>query len=141
MPYSECDDIAVMLSKIQTGATPQRPSVWIADLVWKFLGNCWSGVPIKRPSAAQIYDTFSKPRSLLPGKLSLQVRSVGIPLSTLKRQRYTVRLKYGNNDHTTSLASLTTEGGSGGQYTWSGSPHPSPRCVTNPRAGTFRKPG
>ena len=107
--------MVVILSKIRAGARPQRPSGGISDTFWELLENCWSGVPAKRPSATQIYDAFSEPRSLVQGTLSLQIQSIKITLDKPGRRRFSVRIKYGNNYHTTSP---TTKVIAGDEYLW-----------------------
>lgn len=136
--------------KIQAGEKPQRPSDGILDPVWDFLEKCWSSKPAKRPLVAQIHGTFSKPRSAsqilripegrlameeLPGKLKLQAQSIRISLSKRKKQRFSVRFKYGNEGHTTSP---TAKVSAGDEHTWFvlRSSHPSychsPFCRNGP---------
>ena len=114
MPYSECDDIIVTLSKIQARETPLRPSGRITDAVWDFLEDCWNGVPRIRPPTTRIYDAFSKPDSLLPRKLSLRVHSINFLQWRWVLHRYSIRFKYENQDHLTS----PTKEDTGNIYIW-----------------------
>lgn len=129
MPYFKWND-TITLQKIQAGETPQQPSADDEE-IWEFLKKCWSRDPKKRPSTAQVSNTFSQLRSLpqaiagcegpgveeLPGRLKLQVQSIKITLNKSKSQHFFVKFKYGNKDHTTSP---TTKAGSGpDEYTWS----------------------
>lgn len=116
------------LEKIRVGELPQKPS-GIDDTIWEFLRKCWSGDPAKRPPAAQVCDAFLqfgflpkftpalKGESVteLPGKLKLQVQSIKIPLDKSKQPQFAVKLKYGNRDHTTSLAKPM---GGSGEHIW-----------------------
>jgi len=77
--------------------------------------------PQGRPSAAQIYETFSKYRSVrkavkeLPRKLVLQILGVKLSLNEPGQRRVYVKLMYGNNFHTTPL---TGNAMAGGEYKW-----------------------
>jgi len=51
----------------------------------------------------------------LPGKLKLQAQSIKISLNKPRRQRFSVRFRYGNEDHTTSP---TTKALAGDEHTW-----------------------
>ena len=51
----------------------------------------------------------------LPGKLKLQAQSIKISLGKPKKQRFSVRFKYGNEDHTTSPTTKTL---AGDEHTW-----------------------
>ena len=119
------------MPKIQAGEMPQR-SFEIADTVWKFLEECWSRDPKKRPSAARVCDTFSQSPSLprvvstpggrpavveLPGKLKLQVQSIKTPLNKTKQQHFSVEFEYGKEYHMTAP---TMELAAGDEHTWSG---------------------
>ena len=74
--------------------------------------------PNERPSAAQIYNTFSKFGSVrkavegLPDKLELQIQSIEFSLNEPKKRQVYVKLNYGNNVHTTKEVTA------GGEYTW-----------------------
>ena len=78
--------------------------------------------PQDRPSAAQIYKTFSQFRSArkfveeLPGKLVLQILGVESSPNELNQQGFYVKVKHGNKVHTTSLTGKVV----GGEYKWSG---------------------
>jgi len=128
VPYFGWDGVAV-LSKIQAGKTPPRPSEGIPDPVWQLLEKCWSRNSQERPSATKIYNTFSKISSVrnaveeLPGKLKLQIQSIKLSLARLKGRQFSVRFQYGDKVHTTSLTTGIT---AGGEYTWyaPGSPPP-----------------
>ena len=128
-PYSECND-RTALAKIQDGEIPQRPPSGIADSIWELLEECWNRVPIIRPPIAQVLNALLYPPTLpqvtptpegrpavgeLPGKLKLQVRSIKISLNKSKRQKYSVKFKYGNRDYMTSP---TTKAMTGDEYTW-----------------------
>ena len=128
-PYSGYSETVILL-KIQAGEKPQRPSEGIPDPVWEFLNKCWSSDPMKRPSADQVHENFSKLRSPLevphvpkgrlvmeelPGRLKLQAQSIKISLNKPKEQRFSVRFTYGNKGHTTSP---TTKVAAGGEHTW-----------------------
>jgi len=130
IPYSECSDVAA-LANIRAGTTPERPSDGIPDPVWRLLEKCWSIDPAERPSATRVYNTLSNFRSVrpvieeLPEKLKLQVQSLKISLIGTKKQRFSVKFKYGDKDHTTSL---TTGAVAGDEYTWFAL-HPSPSSL------------
>jgi len=128
-PYSGCSDTVTLL-KIQAGEMPQRPSDGITDPVWEFLERCWSRDPTKRPPIAEVYGFFSQLRSNpqvtyptegrsameeLPGRLKVQAQSIKISLSRPKRQRFYLKYRYGNKDHTTSP---TTKSVAGSEHTW-----------------------
>ena len=128
MPYYGCSDTHTLL-KIQAGEKPQRPSDWVANPVWEFLGKCWSRDPTNRPPTADILDAFSRacslPRAMpaargpsaieeLPGKLKLQVQGVRISLNKSKQQRFYIRFRYGDKDHTTSPTNAVT----GDEHIW-----------------------
>ena len=112
MPYSGCDDIVTLLT-IRAGKRPQRPSHGIPDPVWQLLEECWSRDPQERPSVTQVYNILSKFRSVrpaieeLPGKLTLQVQGIKISPTRGMGQQFSVKLKYGDNCHTTSLTTIT----------------------------------
>jgi len=117
VPYSECDDI-VALSQIRAGKMPERPSGGITDPVWQLLEECWSKDPRERPSTIQVYNTLSIFRAIkvLPEKLKLVVQSIGVPFTTPRPQQVSVKFKYGNKDHATSLTTWTS---AGSEYIWS----------------------
>ena len=109
---------------------PQR-SFEIADTVWKFLEECWSRDHSKRPSAVQVYGTFSQFSSLprvsstsegrsaaeeLPGKLKLQVQSIKISLNKTEQQHFSIKFEYWKEYHMTLP---TTEVAAGDEHTWS----------------------
>lgn len=109
---------------------PQRPPNKIADPTWEFLEGCWSRDRTKRPSITQVCDALlqspSPPRFVhtpeggagaeeLPGKLKLQVQSIQISLNKPKQRKFSVKFKYGNKDHTTSLS---TKAAAGDEHTW-----------------------
>jgi len=136
MPYSGCSDTHSLL-KVQAGEKPQRPSDGIDDPVWEFLEKCWRGDPTKRPPTANVFDAFSGFRSIprpvhapegrsaieeLPGKLKLQLQGVRISLNKPGRQRFSIRFRYGEKEHTTS----PTDGVASGEHTWSVCHPPSP---------------
>lgn len=115
VPYFKFNDTTTLL-KIQAGEMPQRPS-GVSDPVWEFLKKCWNRDLAERPSTDQVYDAFSQPLSIpqfmhipegesaieeLPRKLKLEVQSVKVSLDKPRQQQFSVKLKYGNKDHTTS---------------------------------------
>ena len=117
MPHSGCDD-TVALSKIRAGKIPERPSEGIPDQIWQLLEKCWSMDPQERPSATQFYDALSRFRSFRSGTLRFGVQRVKFSSTGAKNQQFSVKFKYGNKSHTTSLASLTTRTAAGDEYTW-----------------------
>ena len=126
IPHSGCDD-AVALSNIRAGKTPQRPSEGIPDQIWQFLEKCWSMDRRKRPSATQFYNALSRFCSVRPGILKFEVQRIKFSSIGAKNQQFSVKFKYGNKSHTTSLASLTTRTAAGDEYTWFVFRHPYPR--------------
>jgi len=128
VPYSGWNESAVQ-TKVLVGELPQRPS-GIDDTVWEFLRRCWSKDPTKRPSIAQVCDAFSRfcllpkftpnPKGQLatelPGRVKLLFKSIKVSSDKPKQQPFSVKLKYGNKEHTTSPTKrLDTSGG----HTWS----------------------
>jgi len=128
-PYSGWNDTAV-LEKLRVGEFPQEPS-GIDDMVWEFLQRCWSRDPAKRPSTSQVCDAFSKfsllpkfiptpegkPATELPGRVKLLFKSIKVPSDRSRQQPFSVKLKYGNKEYTTSPTKLLdTSGG----HTWNG---------------------
>ena len=127
-PYFNCNDSNIV-PKVQAGEIPERLPGRIGDSVWELLGKCWSRLPERRPSAAELHDAFSDlcahPQAThtqgrlgkgeLPEKLELWVQSIRFSLDKSKKGRFYVKLKYGNRDHTTPLTN-PVEGS--GEYTW-----------------------
>jgi len=114
-PYAGCDDTTAMLI-VQAGKTLQRPSDGISDPVWQFLEKCWIWNPQERPSATKLYDAFSRFHATqeLPEKLKLEVRGIKIPFAIPKEQQFTVKVKYGNKNHTTPLTTKVVAD----EHTW-----------------------
>jgi len=117
-------------SKIRAGEIPHRPSDEISDPVWKFLKECWSRDARRRPSTTQVYNALSRFRKLprvkftpegrpaiggLPGKLRLLVPGIQISPNESKQHQFSVKLKYGDRDHTTPP---TTKVIGGNERTW-----------------------
>jgi len=135
IPDSWGDDDDVALAAIQAGITPQRPSNGTIDPVWQFLEECWSEYPSERPSAADVYNTFSELHTItqLPEELRLQVQSIKFSFTGAKKQQFYVKFKYGNKIH---LTSLTTRAVAGNEYTWFAfCPSLPPLLSLNPRQG------
>ena len=114
IPYSGCDDAAA-LSNIRAGDIPERPSNGIPDPIWQLLEKCWSIDPQKRPSVYEFYGALSGFRSVRPGKLKFEVQRIKISFIGAKKRRFSVKFKYGNKSHATSL---TTKTAAGDEYTW-----------------------
>ena len=101
--------------------------------------------PLERPSATQVYNTLSKfcfnPHLMdkeLPGRWHLGFQSIKIPFTRAKKQQFSVKLKYGDKDHTTRLTMMAEV--SDEEYTWFVL-QPSPPPITKPWTGIFQKPG
>jgi len=147
-PYSKYDSTAI-LEKIRLGELPQKPP-GIDDTVWDFLRKCWSRDPTKRPSTAQVCEAFSELRSLpkftsdgqsttdLPGKVKLKVQSIKVSFEKSKQHQFSVKLKYGNKDHTTSP---TKPLDSSGEHTWFALCLFLLPAITKLLTGTVRKAG
>jgi len=114
IPYSGCDDAAA-LSNIRAGNIPERPSEGIPDPIWQLLEECWSMDPQKRPPAADFYTALSEFRSVRPGKLKFEVQRIKISFIGAKKRRFSVKFKYGNKSHATSLTTKTV---AGDEYMW-----------------------
>jgi len=151
MPYSGCSDTLTLL-KIQAGEKPQRPSNGIADPVWEFLEKCWGVDPTTRPPTAEVLGAFSEFRSLpqavhapegrsaieeLPGKLKLQVQGIKISLNKPNQQRFYIRFRYGEKDHTTSPTNAVTDD----EHIWFVCRPPLLRQRSKSQTGAVRKPG
>jgi len=111
IPYSGCDDAAA-ISNIQARKSPKRPSEGIYDPVWLFLRECWSMEGRKRPTAAKVYDSFSKFRATeeLPEKLKLEVQSIDIPfIGAEPGPWYQVVVGYGGKGHAVGVISRRRE--------------------------------
>ena len=117
-----------MLEGIRVGEPLQRPPE-IGDDVWEFLQKCRSNDPSKRPSTAKVYLAFSRSGVLpnftptlkgqsatgLPRNVKLQVQSIKFSSDKSKQQQVSVKLKYGNKEHTTSLMKFSD---TSAEHTW-----------------------
>ena len=127
-PYHDCD-WNVIIFKIQSGETPERPAGAMTNQIWELLEKNWSRFPEKRPSTQELYNTLSNPSrhpqvsptpqgqpiiGELPGRLKLQFRGIKFSPRQPKHQLY-VKLKYGNKDYTTSPTDFVA---GSGEQTW-----------------------
>ncbi|KAF9650321.1 kinase-like protein [Thelephora ganbajun] len=132
-PYYK-DNRSNMLSKVQAGEIPERPSDRINDPAWELLQKCWGKNLSERPPTVTVYKTLSELSSCpqvihtpqpegrsvtgeLPGKLKLQFQSIKISLDKSKQQQFSVKLKYGSKDYTTALTKPVDDSG---EHTWKG---------------------
>lgn len=105
-----------ILSKIDARETPERPAGRIDDVTWELLEKCWRRVPAERPSAVELYNTWSNPTHSpkeaqtssrrpgtggLPGQLKLRVLDIKFSLDLSKKRQFYVKLGYGNKGYET----------------------------------------
>ena len=119
------DDVWEFLQKCWSRDPVKRPStVEVYDAFSRFFpaperrsmtelpGKAKSGQPsTEMPGKVKL----GQPSTELPGKVKLQVQSIKVLLDKSKQQQFSVKLKYGNKDHTTSPMKLSD---TSGEHKW-----------------------